>query len=127
MLNRLLLIHDEDEEREIKENLMKKSGIPYENIKFERIHFKEDLNDYIHLMLIEDKNYDNKQNLIFIHGLSASSLYYFGILRELRKKFRVFAIDLPGMGWYYKSKLALPEKKLFLKVFLIVKIIFLKI
>jgi pimeloyl-ACP methyl ester carboxylesterase len=51
-------------------------------------------------MLIDDKSVENKKDLIFIHGLSVTSVLYFGLFQEIRHKFRIFALDIPGMGWY---------------------------
>jgi pimeloyl-ACP methyl ester carboxylesterase len=107
MFNKIFLIHDKEEENQTKEMLIRKSGIPHENVKFHNIKFKNDDNDFVHLMLVDDKSVQNKQDLVFIHGLSASSVLYFGIFKEISHKFRIFAIDIPGMGWYdfYLNKL----------------------
>ena len=100
MFNKIFLIHDKEEENKTKEALMTKSGIPYKYVKFHNINFKDDINDYVHLMLIDDKSVENKKDLIFIHGLSVTSVLYFGLFQEIRHKFRIFALDIPGMGWY---------------------------
>lgn len=100
MLNKIFLIHDKEEENNTKIALIKKSEIPFEYVTFHNITFKEDSNDYIHLMLIDDKSVEKKKDMIFLHGLSVTSVLYFGIFQELKKLFRIFALDIPGMGWY---------------------------
>lgn len=124
MLNRIFLIHDKEEENILKEALMKRSGIPNEYLTFQNVYYKDDKNDYVHLMLIDDQRVNNKRDLVFLHGLSSSSIFYYGILRELSKKFRIFAIDIPGMGWYFYFKKALQEMNWNLTTLLIMKITF---
>lgn len=99
MLNKLLMVHDKEEEKQIKEKLMSRSGIPLEYITFENVYFNGNSEDYVHLMLIDDKTIPFKKDLIFLHGIAGSSLFYHGILRVLSRKFRIFALDIPGMGW----------------------------
>ncbi|CAD8126657.1 unnamed protein product [Paramecium sonneborni] len=46
--------------------------------------------------------HNNKEILILLHGYGGSNLHYSKIYGEIIKKFKVYSIDLPGMG--YSSK-----------------------
>jgi pimeloyl-ACP methyl ester carboxylesterase len=99
MLKKLLLIHDNEEEKKLKLKIMSKSGIPVHAIEYRNIMINNDKDEYIHTMIIDDNAYENKRNLVLIHGLTGSCVCYYGILSELRRNFRIIAIDIPGMGW----------------------------
>ena len=51
--------------------------------------------NYIHTYRCGDKN---KEDLVLIHGFGGCSLLYFQMLKDLAHKYRVFCIDLLGMG-----------------------------
>ena len=101
MLKKLFFIYDKEEEIRLKKIIIAKSGIPSEAVEFKNIYINGNKEEFIHALIIKDNNFQNKQDMLFIHGLSGSSVCYYGILRELRVKFNIYAIDMPGMGWYY--------------------------
>lgn len=41
--------------------------------------------------------------MILLHGYGGSNLHYSRMYKELIKKFKVFSIDLPGMGLSSKA------------------------
>lgn len=51
--------------------------------------------NYIHTYRCGD---ENTENLVLIHGYGGCSLLYYPMLKELSKKYKVFCIDLLGMG-----------------------------
>jgi len=99
-LKKLFFIYDKEDESNLKKKIMFKSGIPQEAISFKEVYIHGNKNEYIHTIIIDDNQFENKRDLVFIHGLTCSGVCYYGILRELRTKFRIYAMDLPGMGWY---------------------------
>jgi len=50
---------------------------------------------YIHTIKCGD---ENKETLVLLHGYGGSGLLFFPMLKQLAKKYRVFCIDLLGMG-----------------------------
>lgn len=100
MIKKLFFIFDKEEETKLKKHIMSISEIPQEAIEFKEIFINGNKNEFIHTIVIKNDKFDNKRDLLFIHGLGGSSVCYFGILRELSSKFNIYAIDLPGMGWY---------------------------
>jgi len=47
---------------------------------------------------------ENQETIVLVHGYAGSSILYFPMLKELAKKYRVFCIDLPGMGLSSRPK-----------------------
>lgn len=99
MLKKLFFIYDREDENRLKKLIISKSGIPQEAVQFKDVFINGNKNEFIHTMIIKDDNFENKRDLLFFHGLAGSSICYYGIFRELRSKFNIYAIDLPGMGW----------------------------
>lgn len=54
--------------------------------------------DSIHVMIIDDYTIKNKPDVVFVHGLTGSSMQYFKCWKDLSKHMRIIALDLPGMG-----------------------------
>ncbi|CAD8191367.1 unnamed protein product [Paramecium octaurelia] len=46
---------------------------------------------------------NNKETIILLHGYGGSNLHYSRIYGELIEKFKVYSLDLPGMGYSSKS------------------------
>jgi len=57
--------------------------------------------NYIHTYKCGEQN---RETLVLIHGYGGSSILYFPMLKELAKKYRVFCLDLPGMGLSSRPK-----------------------
>jgi abhydrolase domain-containing protein 5 len=51
--------------------------------------------NYIHTIRCGNKN---KEVMVLVHGYGATGLMYFRIIKELSQKYRVYCIDLLGMG-----------------------------
>lgn len=96
-MKKFLGLYDKKNETKIKTKLMSHTGIESEYINFIEIYI--DSSDYIHITYIDDTNYENKKDLVIIHGWAGSSLSFFKTFKELSKNFRIIALDLPGMGW----------------------------
>jgi len=94
----MLFIYDKEEETTLKIKIMDKSGILLDYIDFHEICYNNNQDDYVHAMVIDDKRIQNKEDLVFIHGMAASSICYYGAFNLLSKHFRIIAIDIPGMG-----------------------------
>lgn len=61
----------------------------------------------LHVTIVDDPTINKindkiieKQNLVMLHGLSSSGLFFYKLFKDLSKYFTIYAIDLPGMGWY---------------------------
>jgi pimeloyl-ACP methyl ester carboxylesterase len=87
---------DKDEETDLKEKLLAFSGVPSKYINCLDVYVKD--HESMHVTLIDDLNYENKKDLVLIHGLAGSSVIYFKIFKKLSQYFRIYAVDLPGMG-----------------------------
>jgi len=55
-------------------------------------------------VFIIDKGDKDKKNILLLHGYANSSYYYYKILDELSKNYRVILIDLIGFGFSEKPK-----------------------
>ncbi len=95
-MNKLFNIYDKDEENKLKERLIDYSNIPRECVNFMNIYYKQ--NHYIHTIIIDDMK-SIKPNLVFLHGLGASSILYYKLFKDLINEYTIYAIDLPGLGW----------------------------
>ncbi len=95
-MNKLFNIYDKDEEDLLKERLIDYSKIPREHVNFMNIYYKD--NHYIHTIIIDDMKC-TKPNLVFLHGLGASSILYYKLFNDLIDRYTIYAIDLPGLGW----------------------------
>ena len=82
MLQKLFFIYDQDEEIRLKNIIMSKSEIPSEAINFKDVYIFWNKNEYIHTVIIKDDNFENKKDMVFIHGLAGSSVCYYGLFRD---------------------------------------------
>jgi len=57
--------------------------------------------DYIHTIRCGNKN---KEVMVLVHGYGSTGLMYFRIIKELSVKYRVYSIDLLGMGMSSRPK-----------------------
>lgn len=96
-MNKIFGFYDNNEEKKLKEKIISFTNIPHEYVNFLEIHV--DGEEYIHVTIIDDPNYTNKQDIVLIHGIAGSSLNYFKLFKTFSCYFRIFAVDLPGMGW----------------------------
>jgi len=90
-------------EEQLKEKIVKFAGVSRYTSFFE-IVTEEDA--HIHVTII-DGNCNNKRansknrkkkNLLMIHGLSSSGLFFWRLFKNLSEDFVIYAIDIPGMG-----------------------------
>ena len=51
--------------------------------------------NYIHTINCGD---DNKEVLVLVHGYASCGIIFFRILKELSEKYKVYSIDILGMG-----------------------------
>jgi len=93
-----LNIYDKDEEILYKTKLMNFSGIPNEYITFHEVQYKESREEFVHVTIIDDPTYLNKDVLVLLHGLTGSSIVFYKMFQKLSTTYRVIGIDLPGMG-----------------------------
>jgi hypothetical protein len=86
-------------EQELKEKIVKYAGVHKFTSFFEIITIT---NDHLHVVIIDKsilrKDKKKRENLIMIHGLSSSGLFFWRIFQELAEDFIIYAIDIPGMG-----------------------------
>lgn len=86
----------------LKEKIVKYAGVSKITSFFEII---TDEDTHIHVTIIdESSSYDTKtifkkrQNLVMIHGLGSSGLFFWRLFKNLAEYFVIYAIDIPGMG-----------------------------
>jgi pimeloyl-ACP methyl ester carboxylesterase len=89
-------LHCKEEENALKEKMIELSNIPLKYVNFLEMYVSDD--EFMHVTIIDDLTISNKKDIVLIHGLAASSLQYFKLFKRLSQNFRIFAIDLPGMG-----------------------------
>jgi pimeloyl-ACP methyl ester carboxylesterase len=89
-------LYDQKEEAQIKHKLISFSNVAKQYINFLDVYINEE--DYLHCIIIDDTTFNNKQNLVLIHGLGNSSLTYYKNFKRLSQYFKIFAIDIPGQG-----------------------------
>jgi len=89
-------MHCKEEENKLKETLIHLSEVPKKFVNFLEIHVLDE--EFIHVTVIDDQNYSNKKDLVLIHGLAGSALNFFKIFKRLSEDFKIYGIDLPGMG-----------------------------
>jgi len=77
---------------------MKFSGIPRDYITFQEVNFRGNKEEYIHVTLVDDPNFLNKDTLVMLHGLTGSSIVFYKMFQKLSTTYRIIGIDLPGMG-----------------------------
>lgn len=84
----------------IKTRLLQNIGLKQEDYEFYNIFVND--KDAIHVVIIDEINTLNvniiKKDIIFLHGLTGTSMQYFRNFKKLSKYFRLIAMDLPGMG-----------------------------
>ena len=88
-------------ENDLKEKIVKFAGVHKYTSFFEIMTIN---NDLLHVVVIDKSMYkkDNKkrQNLVMIHGLASSGLFFWRMFKDLAEDFIIYAIDIPGMGLY---------------------------
>eukprot|EP01016_Furgasonia_blochmanni_P048594 TRINITY_DN725_c0_g1_i10.p1 TRINITY_DN725_c0_g1~~TRINITY_DN725_c0_g1_i10.p1 ORF type:complete len:393 (-),score=77.80 TRINITY_DN725_c0_g1_i10:235-1413(-) len=67
----------------------------YDQITVQNVPIDDAGNEWIHTMICGQ---ENTINLLLIHGYGGTGLFFLDMLRELSQYYRVFAIDLYGMG-----------------------------
>lgn len=95
-MKKFLGLYCKDEETTLKYKLISFTNIPKKFINFLDIYVEDD--EYIHVCIIDDLNYENKKDLVLLHGMAGSSLNYFKTFNRLSKQYRIYAVDMPGMG-----------------------------
>ena len=91
-------LYDKDEENALKDKIISFTEIPHKFVHFIEVHVEGE--EYVHVTFIDDtSNKKDKKDLVMIHGLAGSSLNYFKIFKQFSEDYRIFAVDLPGMGW----------------------------
>jgi pimeloyl-ACP methyl ester carboxylesterase len=88
--------YDKREERNLKEKLMDFSGVDRRFINFTEVYYTED--NFIHVTIVDDLG-PNKKDLVLLHGLGGSSVLYYKLFKQLMVNYRIYGIDLPGLGW----------------------------
>lgn len=95
---------DEDKikEEELKEKIVKYAGVSKYASFFEIV---TDEDAHIHVTIIDQGTYKKsnskgkkRENLVLIHGLSSSGLFFWRLFKNLADDFVIYAIDMPGMG-----------------------------
>jgi pimeloyl-ACP methyl ester carboxylesterase len=86
---------DKSDERKLKENLLNFSEVDRKYIHFTEVYYTEDY--YIHVTLVDDLEPD-KEDLVLLHGLGGSSVLYYKLFKPLMQKYRIYGLDLPGLG-----------------------------
>lgn len=90
-------IYDKEEQDSLKEKILTCENIDKRFINF--IEVQKDDEHYTHVTLIDDFNYEDKEDLVMLHGFGASSVLFYKLFKHLMPHFRIYAVDLPGMGW----------------------------
>lgn len=80
----------------VKSRLVELSGINMNYVEFLDIYVNE--TETVHITIIDDFTVEDKLDVVFIHGLTGTSLYYYKCFVQLSKYMRIIALDLPGMG-----------------------------
>lgn len=86
----------------LKEDIVKFAGVSKYTSFFE---IDTDVETHVHVTIIDATNKSNhysisknRQNLVMIHGLGSSGLFFWRLFKTLSKDFIIYAIDIPGMG-----------------------------
>jgi cardiolipin-specific phospholipase len=80
----------------IEEEILKFSGLElYKDLHVFDVPIDFQGKNYIHTYSCGD---DNEETLVLVHGYAGCSLFYYSMLKDLSKKYRVYCIDLLGMG-----------------------------
>jgi cardiolipin-specific phospholipase len=108
-MKKLLNIYDKDEEILYKNDLMKYSGIPKEYITFQEVNYRGNSNEFLHVTIIDDPNFVNKDTMVLLHGLTGSSIVFYKMFQKLSTTYRVIGIDLPGMGCSSRNEVSYTE------------------
>lgn len=61
-MKKLFNIYDKDEEVNYKKSLMKYTYLPIEYVTFHEFKYQENVDEYIHLTIVDDPNFHNKVN-----------------------------------------------------------------
>jgi len=90
------------QEELLKENIVKYAGVNKFTSFFEIVTEEE---AHIHVTVIDPSIQKNPKikskklhNLVMIHGLSSSGLFFWRLFKNLAEDFIIYAIDIPGMG-----------------------------
>ena len=89
-------VYCKDEESVLKDKIISFTDIPKQFVNFLEIYVFDD--EFIHVTVIDDQTYSNKKDLVLLHGLAGSSLNFFKLFKRLSEDFRIYSVDLPGMG-----------------------------
>lgn len=82
--------------RDLEDKILALSGLElYKEIHVFDVPIDFEGENYIHTYRCGD---ENAETLVLLHGYGGCSLLYYPILKELSKKYRVYCIDLLGMG-----------------------------
>lgn len=57
--------------------------------------------------------------MVLLHGYGGSNIHYCRIYEQLIKEFRVFSIDLPGMGYSSKQDIKMDTAEEALEFFMV--------
>ena len=80
----------------IEEKLLAFSGLKlYDELHIFDVPIDFNGPNYIHTTRCGDKN---KETLVLLHGYGGSNVLYFPMLKDLTSKYRVYCIDMLGMG-----------------------------
>lgn len=90
-------IFDKKEQDDLKEKVLEYAEIDKQYVHF--IEIQKDDEHYTHVALIDDISYTDKADMVMLHGFGASSVLYYKLFKPFMPYFRIFAVDLPGMGW----------------------------
>jgi len=89
-------------EDELKEKIVKFAGVAKFSSFFEIV---TDEDAHIHVTIIDQGMYKRsnlngkkRNNLIMIHGLTSSGLFFWRLFKNLSEDFVIYSIDMPGMG-----------------------------
>jgi pimeloyl-ACP methyl ester carboxylesterase len=97
-MKKFLGLYDKDEENALKDKIISFTDIPKKYVHFVEIHVSG--GEYVHVTFIDDYSVKKeKKDIVLIHGLAGSSLNYFKIFKTFSNEYRIFGVDLPGMGW----------------------------
>jgi len=77
---------------------MKYTNIPQEYIKFLEVPYNENKDEFVHVTIVDDPNFLNKDVLVMLHGLTGSSIVFYRMFQKLATTYKIIGIDLPGMG-----------------------------
>ena len=97
--------YDKNDPFSLKSALLNIVGINLKYIDFMEIYVNNE--ETIHICVIDEFENGNevKPDLVFVHGLTGTSIFFYKCFKSLSKYARIIALDLPGMGFSNRVKI----------------------